>query len=354
MNRGQVGVCRCIAGLRGVALVLCLHASGLCAGTPVAGVPRLQASEPRAFGWRLGDVVERELVVDLPPGWHLLADSLPTPRANGRALELRSLQRDSTPGQERLQLRYQVMRSPTELRALEIAPLSLQLQGPQRIDTLRVDAWPLLVAPLSPPDALNRRGLGDLQPDRPPPLPTDAARPLRLGAELAVALLAVAGLAHARWGAWWRRRPQRPIAAVARQLRRRRSGPSHGRWPERWLGRLSDGWWGRWRARPGAQAQHQRLAPAWAPAPLPGASALQPSLRAVHAALNTSAGQVLLAQGVPAYCRARPAFVPLQHELLAFFALSDAVFFAATPPPADADAQLRAWLARWARAEQGP
>jgi len=309
------------------ALALCAAEAG--AAAPTTEVPRLQASEPRAFGWQLGDVVERELVLELPPGWRLLGDSLPTPRANGRSLELRSLQRDSAAGQERLRLRYQVMRSPVELRALEIAAIALQVQGPQRSETLRVDAWPLLVAPLSPTEVLNRRGLGELQPDRPPPLPRDAGRPYRLGVEVGLLLLAASGLAWARWGAWWRARPQRPITAVARQLRRplRQAVRAELRQPS------GD-------ASPALARQHD-------------SAALQAMLRAVHAALNLSAGQVLLAQGVPAYCRARPAFAPLQDDLLQFFALSDALFFADQPAPAQAASQLQRWLQRWRRAEQG-
>lgn len=290
------------------ALVWAVCAVAPASAASAVAVPQLQASEPRAYGWQLGDVVERELLLQLPPGWVLVADSLPVPRATGRSLELRSLQRHSSDGQERLQLRYQLMRSPDAPRVVEIAPLVLQLRGPQRSESLRVEAWPLLVSPLVAAEPPNRRGLGPLQPDRPPPWPDDAWRRPRLAAEAALLLAAAAGLARARWGAWWRRRPQRPLAQAARALRR--------------LPREPD------------------------------AATLQAALRRVHAALNASAGHVLLADGLAAYCRQHPALAPHRDELQAFLALSDAVFFAGAAAPADSVDQLRRWLARWRAAER--
>jgi mxaA protein len=272
--------------------------------------PTLTTEEPRAYGWQLGDVLTREVLVTLPDGWRLLDDSLPAVRANGRSLELRAIERQRLDGgrRERLRLHYQVMRSPPDLKALEIAPLQLRAQGPQRTENLRLEAWPVVVAPLAPPEPVARRGLGDLQPDRPPPLPEDRQRGLRLAVEAALLLLAGAGFAHARWGAWWRRGPQRPLAAAARAVRR--------------LPRQ------------------------------PAAPALQAALRAVHAGLNHSAGQVLLAADLPGFLARRPALAPHQAELRQFFALSDAVFFAGQQAPDDAAAQLRGWLTRWARAER--
>ena len=300
---------RAIAGWS--ALVSAACAALPASAAPAVAVPQLQASEPRAYGWHLGDVVERDLLLQLPPGWVLVADSLPVPRATGRSLELRSLQRHSSSGQERLQLRYQLMRSPDAPRVVEIAPLVLQLRGPQRSESLRVEAWPLLVSPLVAAEPPNRRGLGPLQPDRPPPWPDDAWRRPRLAAEAALLLAAAAGLARARWGAWWRRRPQRPLAQAARALRRLPRQP------------------------------HQ-----------PDAATLQAALRRVHAALNASAGRVLLADGLDAYCRQHPALAPHRDELQAFLALSDAVFFAGAAAPADSADQLRRWLARWRVAER--
>ena len=259
--------------------------------------PSLVASEPRAFGWRLGDVVERQVWLRLPPGWQLVADSLPAVRADGRTLELQAITREPSDGQELLRLRYQVMRSPTEVRTLEIPPWRLQVKGPSRTETLRVDAWPVVVSPLTPADAANRNGLGELRPDRPPPPRTDPARPWRLALAGVLLLAGLTGLARARWGAWWRRGPQRPLAQAWRRLRR-------------------------------LPAQ-------------PDAAALQAALQALHQGLNQSAGQVLLPAGAAAFCQSRPGFAPLQSELQQFFALSDRVFFQNQAAPADAAAALR-------------
>lgn len=143
---------------RRVALLLALGAA-LPAGAQDA-LPTVQASEPRAFGWRLGDLVEREVLVTLPGGWRLLPDSLPVARQDGRSLELRTVTRAPAPGGERLLLRYQVMRSPDALRTVELPGLLLQAKGPARTAPLRVEAWPLLVGPLAPAEPPERRGLG--------------------------------------------------------------------------------------------------------------------------------------------------------------------------------------------------
>lgn len=275
----------------GALATVLLAASAQAAPPPT---PRLlRASEPRAFGWFLGDEIEREAWVSLPAGWRLLPPSLPTPRENGAGLELRSLRVAPQGEALHLQLRYQVMRSPAQARSLEMPPLKLQLAGPGGAEqTVRVEAWPVLVAPLAPEVAPTRRGLGPLRPDRPPPAAEDPSRPLRLAAEAALALLAAASLARARWGAWWRRGPQRPLAAACKQLNR-----------------------------------------------LPAELALpaqQQALRSLHHALNRTAGQVLAASGLAAFCRQRPAFAPHAVALQQFFAQSDRLFFAAQPLPPEA------------------
>jgi len=259
-----------------------------------AATPRLlQASEPRAFGWFLGDEIEREAWLSLPAGWHLLPASLPTPRDNGAALELRNLRVVPQGGALQLLLRYQVMRSPAQARSLEMPPLKLQLAGPGGAEqTVRVEAWPVLVAPLAPEVAPTRRGLGPLRPDRPPPPAEDPSRPLRLALEAAVALGALASLARARWGAWWRRGQQRPLAAAFQQL---------------------------------------QALPAEASLP-----AQQQALRGLHHALNRTAGQVLAASGLPAFCQQRPAFAPHALALQQLFAQSDRLFFAGQPLPPEA------------------
>ena len=73
-----------------------LMASAAHALTP-ATLLNAVASEPRAFGYQVGDVVSRTVSVHAPQGLMLDESSLPQPGARGRALELRSVAMRSMP-----------------------------------------------------------------------------------------------------------------------------------------------------------------------------------------------------------------------------------------------------------------
>ncbi|MFO1340973.1 MAG: hypothetical protein U1F53_22595, partial [Burkholderiaceae bacterium] len=146
---------------------------GLAAAWPALAA-ELTVQEPRAFGYTVGDVVTRVVHLELPAGQSLDAASLPQDQRRGQAVELRHVgRRDSWQANGRhveLSFEYQVLLSPPELRTLELPPIGLRVQGPARVEELRVDAWPLTVGPLSQAEARQREGLGDLRPDAAPPL----------------------------------------------------------------------------------------------------------------------------------------------------------------------------------------
>ncbi|MEY2687075.1 MAG: hypothetical protein RL375_1273 [Pseudomonadota bacterium] len=87
---------RRLADLRGLAALLASVATGgvLTLGPgPVRAdeVLAAQVDEPRAYGWRVGDVVRRVVHLQLPEGWQLDERSLPRPDQRGGELELRAL-----------------------------------------------------------------------------------------------------------------------------------------------------------------------------------------------------------------------------------------------------------------------
>ena len=136
------------------------------------------------IGMTIGDVVERVVVVELPRGHTLDEASLPRRVGQGQAVELREAALRSRwqlgGTHHELTLHYQVMLSPPALRALELPPVTLRVKGPARTEELRVDAWPLLVGPLSPPEARLREGLGEMRPDASAPLVDTSAAQARL------------------------------------------------------------------------------------------------------------------------------------------------------------------------------
>jgi mxaA protein len=261
---------------------------------------RVQASEPRAFGYRIGDTVQRHVSVHADAGWQLDERSLPRPGAHGGVLELRHVavtsQADGDGRRHEIELQYQVFVSPGVVRTFEMPPFRLRFSGRERSEDARVDAWPVTVAPLVPMDVSPRHGLGELRPDRAPPLIDDRAIRLQLAACAAGILLALGSLLVIGFGPPWRAARNRPFARAWRQLR--------------------------------------DLPPAAAGAPWRAACA------SVHAALNRSAGEVVFESGLDRFIARQPGFAAVRADLARFLQLSRGEFFAeATPDGGDA-----AWL----------
>ncbi len=264
--------------------------------------PEAVADSPRAYGYTVGDIVQRRVQLQLPPGWSLNLEALPRTRRPGQALELRSARLEG----RTLLLDYQVFLAPTEVRTLELPTLQLRFSGPAGAPgnerEVRVEAWPLTVAPLVPEAVSPREGLGEMRPDvAAGPIDT-RPRHQRLLACGALLLLLCLAWAQLHLGLpWWRQR-QQPFAQAWRQLRA---------WPDQ------------------TSAEQARAA-----------------LKLVHAALNRSAGQVLFAAALPGFVGRRPRFGPLQPALADFFERSKALFFA---EPRDAGQADIAWLKRLCR-----
>lgn len=278
------------------ALAAPARAAGPQATAPAAAPTPQEPGEPRAFGYTVGDVVERRVWLDLPPGTTVDPASLPSPGGRGKALELRSV---SLQGRE-LRLAYQVFLAPTELRVLEMPPVQLQLLGGPRPLSLRVDAWPLSVAPLTAESPSPRRGLGELRPDTPPMEVDTTALRHRLAVWTLVALLPLGWLLHVYVGLpFWQRR-HRPFGQAWQVLR----------------------------GLPAAPTAEQRRT-AW---------------EQVHAALNRTAGEVVFEAGLERFLAAHPRFARLRGDWQQFFQRSRAEFFAGAGQPGDA-----AWLQAFCR-----
>jgi mxaA protein len=263
--------------------------------------------EPRAFGWRVGDVLERCITLTLPAGAAVDERSLPALGQRGRALELRQVEWRGRGSARELCLRYQVFLSPREARVLEMPVFTLRFLGSAATQTLRVDAWPVVVGPLVPVAAPSRNGLGELRPE---------ARVLRVGTEGPKWRLTVVGvlmlpllayLAHVYFGAaWWARR-HRPFDAAWRGLR--------ASWPAAGV----DG---------DVVGQGLRQ---------------QAAYTLLHRALNHAAGAVLHPAGLDRWLAAQPRFEPLRADIAQFFERSRAVFFGSAAAAEDSADEAR-WL----------
>jgi mxaA protein len=283
------------------------------AGAQALDAPHLEASEPRAYGYRVGDVVQRQITLHAPHGWRLIEDSLPRPGARGGAIELRSvaLQTHNVAGGQRheLALEYQVFFAPRELRTLEIAPLRLRLTHPSRSEELRVEAWPVTVAPLTPAEVSPRRGLGELQPDREPPLIDTDARRTRLAVSTALAALLLLAVAALSVGPAWLTARHRPFHRAWRELRHLPREPDTRQW--------------------------------------------QAACRAMHRALNASAAEVLFEPGVDRFIAAHPSFRGERDAIQRFLRMSRGEFFGNARHAPDDPAWLVGLCWRCRDAERG-
>ncbi len=274
-------------------------------GAAHAATLQAATDEPRAFGYQVGDVVQRRITVEVPDGLVLDENSLPRPGARGTALELRALRK--TAGAQRLQIEldYQVFLSPAAVRTLELPSLTLRYGGVPRSQEVRIESWPLTVAPLVPVEVSPRNGLGELQPDAAPLLIDNAARRWRL---LGWAALLTALLGY--------------LAVVYFGLP----------------------WWG---------AQRRPFALAWRRLCAPDAPVWREACQQVHAAFNQSAGEVLFEHGVDRFTARQPSFAPLKQDIVRFLRLSQREFFEGGAQQPDDAAWLATFCKRCRDAERG-
>ena len=274
---------------RAVSRRAAVAALGACASAAVLA-QAVQVSEPRAYGYVVGDIVERHARLQLPAGTSIVPTSLPRRGRIDSWLEQRDVVlRPGNDGDE-LRLVYQVVNAPRQVATIELPALTLALEGAgasQR--SIDVDTWPITVSAMTPQYVIARAGLDELQPDVAPRREPLQATSLRLALLLALLALVLYLLALRRLPqlAWWRRAaPFRSAWRDIRRLARRRDGDAY------------------------------RLA-----------------LQRLHAAFDAATGQALFAERLEPLFAAQPQLRPLAAEVADFYALSRRTFFAAEPAP---------------------
>ena len=279
---------------------LALLLAGACA--PQAGAPAGAASapdvalaavvaQPRPFGHVVGDVLSQRVLLDA--GRPTTPASLPAPQRLSAWIERRSARVErAADGRRWLVVDYQVVNAPRSLATVRIPAwrLAAEAAEPARL----VPAWPIEVSAITA-HATPGTSAWQLRPDR--PAPAIATGPLRLRLLLAAASLAACLAAWAGWLAWrrWHDARTQPFASALRAL--------------------------------------QRHASDW---------------RALHAAFDRTAGEVLRASTLPRLFERAPQFEPLRNRIEGFYAQSGARFFggAQSAPAADAASALALALCR--------
>lgn len=238
--------------------------------------------EPRPFGYTVGDVLERRILIDPQRDGTLDASSLPKPGRFGRWFALRA----ALAQPDGVRLVYQIVDSPGAAQRENLPSLRLQVDGrdgrphPVDVGPFTVSLAPVALGPLGDEGS----SLPPLRPDLdPPPVPTQA-----LQRRVTVLAIALAVLLALLW-----------LLPLVRRRLALRTGPFMRAW------------------------RAMRRAP----------TALQ-AMRALHAALDEAAGATLALDNVERLFAARPQLGPARGEVESLLAASRAAFFGGAEAPA--------------------
>jgi len=267
-------------------------------------LPQLEIQEPRAYGHVVGDVLERRIAIELPPGTRLAEKSLPKPGRTGAWLDLQAAEVSVTAGvnshRVEITLAYQIVNAPREVLTLALPEVMLQLSG-GTVPSVDVPERPFTVGPLTPTTILARGPLDEMQPDAPPALIDTGARERRLAAYAVAGGMLALFLFYRLWGIPFLARGRGPFAQAYRRVKR--------------LAGRDD------------------------------TETLRDALRRIHRALDDSAGRAVFAGELRAFLAEQPRFGPLASDLEQFFEISRREFFGEGVQ----EPGLPAWLADFCR-----
>ncbi len=255
----------------------------------IAEVRGVHTFDPRAFGYFLGDTLERIVEIQTGPDDEIVPASLPRTGPSNYWLELRSIEHTSTHQGDgrvhRLKLVYQTFYAPIDPRKLLIPTTEITVRGPAGGETAAIPPFTFLMSPLREifPEKSGETSETFLRPDVPPEFRRSGG--LRTAALTALALSALFLALLARDLAWWpfHRRPARPFSRAVREIGRSLAMGS------------ADGY--------------------------------KAALLALHRAFDTAAGHRLLAADVDTFLVDHPEHDDVRDQVTRFFTASRAVFF---------------------------
>ncbi|MGH8743431.1 MAG: hypothetical protein ACREUY_04050 [Burkholderiales bacterium] len=243
-------------------------------------------TDPRPFGYVIGDVIERRIEAEVAKPFALDPDKLPKVQRANAWLDLQKVKLASEVGLRsthyRLTLTYQLINSPEAVETLALPKVSLRFVDGSKAVVQEAPVFLFNAAPITPLQVLAREGLDVMRPDQPPaPIPETAHR-IMFMFFLSVLMLALCYAGYLRFGLPWQR--PRPFAWAYRDLRQ--------------LAKQADG-------------EH----------------AFREGLRRVHRAFDQTAGRPLFTEQLEAFFAEHPRFAQMQNTTQKFFELSRSEFF---------------------------
>jgi mxaA protein len=255
------------------------------------GAAQLDTVEPRPFGYTVGDVLERQLLVDPSREGKLDPASLPRPGRYGRWFQLRSV----TPAAGGVRLDYQIVNTPAQPDRENLPSLSVRVIGPDgSARDAQVGPFTVAMAPVVQFGPAEIVQADNVRPEmNPRPIDTSGARRRVFAYTALLIALIVLQLAPAlaRRVGW---RQAGPFARALRALRRRRLRGDD-------VATRSD------------------------------------ALRRLHQALDEATGSTLALDNVERLLVVQPWLAPARAGVEALLAQSRATFFGDAPPPSRAN-----------------
>jgi len=261
------------------------------------GIEDIRIVTPRDFGYTIGDRFRHEMHLILNEPVHLDLATLPETGRLNRWLELSAAEVDvrhvDQSAHYRITVDYQIFNAPQELTSVTVPQLEFMTMGGPNPIPVFIPEWTFSTGPVTNSKA---RQILILQPDRQPQEIPVGGRYLRLLTWTMLIGGLLLYLAYRRFVLPRLRRNRYPFSTALRELRKLQ--------------------------RVGADPESYRLA-----------------LKAFHAAMNSTAGQVVFAANLDDFVSSNSTYADLGSDLATLYARSEDVFF----KDADAAEHDSAW-----------
>ena len=273
------------------------------------GIVTIRIAEPsHKVGYSVGDILERDITLEVKKPYKLIDSSLPIvgyeKRYKGQVLgvDLSSISHTKDEGKEstthHIKLAYQVFTNNVVAKHVSLPAEYIRLIKDGKVAQYRIPSWDFVVSPLSIFGAVKVEN--DMSPYRGPLLLDASKDKLRLQVMLGILGISLLGLLYILGKFTWLPRMGGPFAKAYRDLRR--------------LPRTEEG--------------------------------LQAAVSRLHLAFNTTAGQSVFSDTLDEFIMQKPAFGAIRRDIEQFFQVSRQVFF---EPNAPQIADPQAWLKRFCR-----
>lgn len=242
----------------------------------------------QSTGIRIGDIMERKVVLQAPAPYQLSRTALPMKGSIRDGIELADLhiekQENGQANRYAVTLRYQVFGHASTPSVMVLPEETFALTGGPQGLSLKIPAWRFWYSPLAVADITTAKG--NLQPQFKPAAIDMETHRLRLFGFLALLIVSGLALVYYNADARWLPFMNGPFAQAYRRIRR----------------------------LPGKDGQ------AW-----------KPALAALHDAFNRAYGSNLFAADIGTFLEQHPQFVRARGDIEAFFAQSAKALFADAP-----------------------